>query len=345
MILGQGRAQRGDRIRHPGLRQRDGVHVALDHEDFAPVVGDLPREVVGVEQLSLVEDRGIGGVEVLGLTLPQNPATEGDGVPLPIPDREHQPTPEHVVRGAAVVRRLGQCRFDQHPGVKALRHQLAEQPVARVRRVAQLEPLHGFRRQPPLFDVGAGLGALGRKQRLLIGTDRRLHRLFQALGALGLARGIRVGLGHVQPGLRRQRLDRIEEGLAVVVHDEADVVAVLTAAKAVVKALLVVDVERGCLFVVEGAAGGPFAPFALQLDPRANHVRQVEPVADFIKKSGGDRRHGPALCPSSFPGKAAFSGCRPAALRCCPADSSLARRRGQTLVFPGALVPHPTQGF
>ena len=344
MVLGQRCTQRGDGIRHPGLRQRDGIHVAFNHEDFATVVGDLPREVVSVE-LALMEDRGIGRVEVLGLALPQNPATEGDGVSLPVPDREHQPSPEHIKGRAAVVWRLGQRCFDQHPGVKALRHQLAEQPVARVRRVAQLEPLHGFRRQPPLLDVGAGFRAFGRKQRLLIGTDRRLHGLFEALGALGLAGCIRIGLGHVEPGLRRQCLDCIEEGLAVVVHDKADVVAVLAAAKAVIEALLVVNVERGCLFVVEGTAGGPLAPFALQLDPRANHVRQVEPVADFIKKGWGDRRHGPALCPSSLSGKAAFSGCRPAALRCCPADSSLAHRRARTLVFPGALVPHPTLGF
>ena len=201
MVLGQRCTQRGDGIRHPGLRQRDGIHVAFNHEDFATVVGDLPREVVSVEQLALMEDRGIGRVEVLGLALPQNPATEGDGVPLPIPDREHQPPAEHVIGRAAIVRRLGQRCFDQHPGVKALRHQLAEQPVPRVRRVAQLEPLHSFRRQPPLFDVGAGVRAFGREQRLLIGTDRGLHRFFEALGALGLACCIRISLGHVESGL------------------------------------------------------------------------------------------------------------------------------------------------
>ena len=57
-------------------------------------------------------------------------------------------------------------------------------------------------------------------------------------------------------------------------------IAVLTAAKAVIKALLVVHVERWRFLVVEGTAGRPLSSLALQLNARADNIRQIEPITE-----------------------------------------------------------------
>src|SRR3546814_10084618 len=75
-----------------------------------------------------------------------------------------------------------------------------------------------------------------------------------------------MGGGHFQAGVLRHFLDRIDEGQPALIGHPADRIAVRAAAEAMIKRLVVVDVERRRLFVVERAAALEFAARLLELD-------------------------------------------------------------------------------
>jgi hypothetical protein len=78
------------------------VHVALDDQQpRRPPVG-LERFVQAVELASLVEDRALRGVQVLGFAVAEHAAAEADHTPAAIPDREDHPVAEAVVAPAVV---------------------------------------------------------------------------------------------------------------------------------------------------------------------------------------------------------------------------------------------------
>ena len=85
MLLGEGRAERGHDVADPGLVAGDGVGVALDDDGLA--LGDdmLLRPVEAVEVALLVEERGLGGVEVLGLAVAHHAAAEADAAAALVP--------------------------------------------------------------------------------------------------------------------------------------------------------------------------------------------------------------------------------------------------------------------
>ena len=88
------------------------------------------------------------------------------------------------------------------------------------------------------------------------------------------------------------------------VHDKANVVPVRATAEAVIKPLVVVDVERRRFLVVKRTARRPLPTLALQLDARAHHVGQIQPRADFVKKGGwdgGQGRVGSFWCAAALP--------------------------------------------
>src|SRR5205085_4725550 len=102
---------------------------------------------------------------------------------------------------------------------------------------------------------------------LLEPACRLLDDLLQRRGALGPLAILRRRARHRQADLAGELLDRFGEGHALGLHHEAGGVAMLAAAEAVIKALLVVDRERRRLLVVERAEAGIFrARPALQRD-------------------------------------------------------------------------------
>jgi hypothetical protein len=81
--LRQGRAERRDSVLHAGLMERDHVHIALDDDDARLLAaGRLPRaprpgEIV--EDVALVEEFGVVGVEIFGRRIRRHrPPAEGD---------------------------------------------------------------------------------------------------------------------------------------------------------------------------------------------------------------------------------------------------------------------------
>ncbi|KAG1533638.1 hypothetical protein G6F50_015803 [Rhizopus delemar] len=96
--------QRCHRLGDPELEQRDHVHVALDHDQPLDLLVGLAYLPQAGQFAALVEQRGLGGVEVLGaVVLLEHAAAEGDDPATAVEDREHHPVAELVVDVAAVV--------------------------------------------------------------------------------------------------------------------------------------------------------------------------------------------------------------------------------------------------
>src|SRR5688572_26687570 len=107
MPLPERGATRGDRVLDTSLRESDHVGVALDHEYLARLRDRRACAVQVVEDLVLLVDRRLSGVEVLRL-LPrlrvtrQHPRPEPDAAALKVMDREDQPPSDSVAHRAVV---------------------------------------------------------------------------------------------------------------------------------------------------------------------------------------------------------------------------------------------------
>ena len=98
----------------PGPLAGDGVHIAFDDDQPARRAGGGACEIEIVEGAALVEERGVGGVEIFGLAGAEDPPAEADHPAARVADRDHQPAAE-AVEGLAALFRL-----DQHAGFDEL---------------------------------------------------------------------------------------------------------------------------------------------------------------------------------------------------------------------------------
>ena len=97
MIDGEGGTQGGHAVGDPCLMGQDHVGVAF-HDDGHTTGHDGVLGLVETEELPvLLEDRGLLGVQVLGLPLADDPPAEGDAVSLHVVDGEHDAVVEPVV--------------------------------------------------------------------------------------------------------------------------------------------------------------------------------------------------------------------------------------------------------
>ena len=81
----------------PGLRQPEHVGVALHHHYLVGLGDGPPRLVQPVEQMPLLVQRPLGGVQVLGRLVRQRPAPEAHHPAPVVHQREHQPAAEAIV--------------------------------------------------------------------------------------------------------------------------------------------------------------------------------------------------------------------------------------------------------
>src|SRR5439155_17449026 len=112
---------------------------------------------------------------------------------------------------------------------------------------------------PARGQVLAGAGAGWRPELRLIGIGgggERLQERLLALRPLAILRGL---LRHRNSGFARQPLDRLDEIEIVGAHQKADRIAMRAAAEAMEKPLILDDVERWRLLVVERAKPGLLA--------------------------------------------------------------------------------------
>ncbi len=241
--------------------------------------------MVVVEQPALVEDRPFRRVQIFGLHIPQCAPAEADRAAARIVDGEHQPAAKTVV--AALRRFPGEARLQQLLRLQAreFRAHRIRKRVARTGRKTQAElRLQGRGHRAPL-QIGAGLCSADRLQLAPKPVPRGLHQLVEACASLALGI-VAAQLGNRQPHFGCKRLHRLHEGQAVLLHHEADRVAVRAAAEAMVEALLLVHVKTGRLLVVEGAAALQLAARTCQLHPPPDDARKPHPGAQIIQEFG-----------------------------------------------------------
>ncbi len=102
--LGEGRAKRRHGVMEARLMKRDHVHIAFDHDEFALVEGGASRAGEVVHGRALVEELGLGRVQIfrLGRRI-ERAGAEGDDAPLRIDDGDGEPIAEAIVGRAAVI--------------------------------------------------------------------------------------------------------------------------------------------------------------------------------------------------------------------------------------------------
>ena len=306
VVGAEGRAAGGHGRGHPGQVGGHDVGVALDHDDAVPG-GDVPLgQVEAVEDLALVVDGGLGGVEVLGdggVLVGQAPAAEADGGPGHVADGPHDAVPEAVVDAPPAGALAAQARGDQLVLGEALGPQDVGEVVPAGGGEADAEALQGVVVEPPRVQEAARPGGqrVGARQlgaEPVLGDAVGLQQAPAGAGLDAVAHGA-VGLLVAQPhaGPPGQVLHGLGEGQVVDPLHEGDDVAALAAPEAVPQAQLGADVEGGGALVVEGAQAlhGARTP-ALEGHVLADDVLDPDALADGVDVLALDEsRHGAIL--------------------------------------------------
>ena len=205
-----------------------------------------------VEDVALLEELALGRVDVLALervVVAEAPRLEPDHPAARIREREHQPEREEVV--AALVGEAGCTDLLQRESALA---SLRDEACAA--REPEAELTSDLVSQPAACEVLAyGRARLRLPQYALEVRGRlfeqRAEPLPPAADGIGLRRGFLVLEGHAEPV--GEPLDRAGEVEVLGFLDEADDVAALAAAEAVVQLVDGVDGEARSPFLVEGA--------------------------------------------------------------------------------------------
>ena len=172
----------------PACASAIDVEIALDHDDAAALPDGVARQAETVQRAPLVEDRRLGGVEVLGRWVAgahgarQDAPAECDHPTAPVGDREHDAIAE------AIVSRAGSPSHDESDGdsvvhgaapgsaggAPARPHPRAHSPGRSAR---------SSRADAALGQVAAGLGTGRAAQRAPVERRRHLVHRHQRLAA------------------------------------------------------------------------------------------------------------------------------------------------------------------
>ena len=258
VVRAEGSPARGHGRGHPGQVGGHDVGVALDDDD--PVgAGDLPLgQVQPVEDLALVEDGGLGGVEVLGalILLRELARPEADGGSGDVPDGPDEAAAEAVVDAAPVLpASAAQAGVDQLGLGVAGAAQVAGEVVPSCGRVANAEvrssmAVEAPRREevPPRLCLRGGelLAEPG------LGQAVGVHEALPSAWLHPAPYSTAFLVAQLDPSAVGEVLDRLGESKVMNLLDESDDVSALTAAEAMPVAELGADVEGGGAFVMEG---------------------------------------------------------------------------------------------
>ena len=170
----------------------------------------------------------------------------------------------------------------------------------------QRAPALGRIAQPEIFGHLAGHAApyevvhrpVGGLEFFAVGGVGFFQHIAQRLLPLALRRrprpvlGRGVFLGHLHAVLLRQFFDRVHKPHARKIHQKADHIAVLAAAKAVVELFGRAHRERGRLLPVKRTQPHEVGPALLELHMPPHDVHHVRARDEFLNKSGGDGHAG-----------------------------------------------------
>ena len=287
--LGDRRAERRHGVGEAGLGERDHVHVALGDDHRAALADRCPGERQAVQQLALVEQRRVGGVQILGPRLAERAAAEADDPAAPVVDREHHPVAEAVEARAAVLGLDQEARLDRAGLAVALGLERALERGAVGRRIAEPEAEDGRAVEPAFGQIGRGLGALRALQ--APGQPARRRLVDRVEGAIDRRLGVAGAARRRQAGQLGEAGDRLAEVQALERHDEVDRVAVLAAAEAVIEALGLGDRERGRLFLVERAQAQVLAAAAREPDVARDDLDQGQARLELLERDRAPVSH------------------------------------------------------
>ena len=183
--------------------------------------------------------------------------------------------------------------------IVVLREHAGQRPPAR-RRVAQAEALGGLARDAAALEVVDGLGRC--LEVLAVGVACLLQHVGEG-GLFLLLRGLALALGgadvvlrHLQADLAGKILHGFDEAHAGMVHQKADGVAILAAAKAVIELLAGTDGEGGRLLAVERAQAHEVGAALPELHVASHDIDHVDAREQFLDERLGNGH--PRIVPS-----------------------------------------------
>ena len=148
------------------LVQGDGVHIPLGENDASRPWTSWHIE--GKEILALVEDDGLGRVEVLGFGIVHHPATEADDIAPDVDDGEHEPVAEAVVVAALLALEHKSGLIELFLGIPRFRQGI-QQGRPSIGRIAQAEAGDGLTAHAPAQEILLGFLPGGGEE---LGTEK-----------------------------------------------------------------------------------------------------------------------------------------------------------------------------
>ena len=288
-LLGRERgAERRHHLLHAGKHQPEDVEVPLDQDDGLGLSDGGLRLMQVVELPSLVEDRRLGGVEVLGLARSEQPPAEPDDPAAQVVDREQQAVPEprnHL----AVVAHGAQAGLEHHRLLPAqLLHRREEALPGR----REAEPVLARDVQGDLssLEVLSGIRAIGRLEEpagepVLRHRDRLEERL------PGVGAGARRAFGNHDPSAACRFAHRRRVVHSEPLHQPGEDVARCVTDEAVVAVLLGDHGEVAVGAAVERTRAPVIGAGALELDRLPDEAYQVGALPDLIYRLVGNHAH------------------------------------------------------
>ena len=274
------RAQRRHGEFHAVLRERDDVHIALDHHELARCANRRPRLEHPVELATLGKQRRFRGVEIFGLPFVEDTPAEADHATAPIMDRKHDAVAKPVVAFPGVPCDH-QARSLQH--LALIVGKCAGQGLPVVRRVADPETRRDRSAQATPFKVCDCALRLLELQTIEFGGLQQHTR--QVEGFVAVAHGRwEVGAWNFEAGITGKLLDRIGKRLAAEFHQEADGRPVGAASEAVIELLGRAYGERRCLFAMEGTTGNEVSTRFFERHVPIDDRHDVDPAQQRLDK-------------------------------------------------------------
>ena len=154
LALGEGGAHLGDDVVEAELVGGDDVHVALDDDGAAFAADAVGGLVERVEGAALVEEGGLGGVQVLRHRVVEGARAEADDPAFGVPDGEHQAAPEAVVE--AVVALHEESGVEHLAVAEALRFQVLAGVLPGAEAVTEAELALSGGVEAALFEIAGG---------------------------------------------------------------------------------------------------------------------------------------------------------------------------------------------
>ena len=277
-MLGRDRgAERRDAFFKPRLRELDHVHVPFAHDGAALAVDEFAPLKEPVEFASLVVDRRLGAVDVLGLlVLLEGARAEPDHLPLHVSDREHQPVAVGVVAAVALV--------DQKPALDEFGRGVALAPkflerVPTFGGVAEMKFGGGLAADPATLQIVDRLFALFELARIVAGGVGHVFGEALLTGfALDVA-GTAPLARHLHVVEARELFDGLGKFEALVAHEKAEALEELLGRT---------DREGRRLFLVEGTARLIVLPRLLERHVTPHDVDDVGAVKELRYETLGD---------------------------------------------------------